>query len=242
MRSNVLVEPLGIVVAMPLEARSLRPGRSRGGAGEPALRRCVVVSGVGPQRAAAAAERLVARGAGHLLSVGVAGALVPALSPGTLFVADAVVGADEPSVSFRADGLWHWRLLAGVRERVRVRRGVLATSARAVLSPAAKQALAARTGAAALDMEAAAVARVAARAGVPFAAIKAICDPLERCVPASALGLVRESGRLDVRALLGVLARGPSAWRALAAPARDYAAARRALAALAAALAAELAP
>ncbi|HUH94521.1 MAG TPA: hypothetical protein VL742_15430 [Casimicrobiaceae bacterium] len=230
---TALAEPLGIVVAMSMEARSLCPMPSRRAGRTLVALDGLAISGLGAQRAAAAAERLVAGGARRLVNIGVAGGLLAGLRPGDLIVPEAIVDADEPSTTLLPDAALRERIVGALRSSLPVRGGVLATTAQPVLSSQAKQALWRRLLAAAVDLEAAAIARVAARLGVPFAAIKSICDPVERSVPSLTLGLVHASGRISVRAMLSVLARGPSAWRALAAPARDYAAARTSLAAVA---------
>jgi adenosylhomocysteine nucleosidase len=229
MRSNRANESLGIVVAMSLEARDLGAGRFSFGERKLALTRCVVVAGQGSERAAAAAQRLLASGATRVLSMGVAGGLAPSLQPGDLLVPEAIVAVDEPTTRIRPDPALRALLLASVSDHVPARSGVLATSAHPVLSAQEKRELGSRLGAVAVDMEAAAVARVAAGAHVPFAAVKAICDPVDRCIPSSVVGLVQGTGRLSARGLVALLARGPSTWRSLAAPARDYAAARRTL-------------
>lgn len=233
MPSTALAEPLGIVVAMSLEARSLCPMPSRRAGRTLAALDGLAVSGPGAQRAAAAAERLIARGARRLVNIGVAGGLAVELRPGDLVVPEAILDADAPSTPLVPDTALRERVVGALRGHVPVRGGVLATAAQPVLSSQAKQALWQRLAAAAVDTEAAAIARVAARFGVPFAAIKSICDPVERSVPSLLLGLVHPNGRISIRALLTALAREPSAWRTLAAPARDYAAARASLAAAA---------
>jgi len=78
-------------------------------------------------------------------------------------------------------------------------------------------------------MEAAAVACVAHEAGVPFLAIKAVCDPAGRALPACAPRLLRADGRVRVAALLATLARGPRTWRDLRRVRRDFDAARASL-------------
>jgi adenosylhomocysteine nucleosidase len=230
MPSIAATEPPGIVVAMSLEARSLRLRRPRDGDGSRRPRDRLAVAGPGPQRAAAAAERLVSEGAKWLLNIGVAGGLVPALRPGDLLVPEAIADGDDRFALLWPRAGLRTRVIAALSPHLRLHRGVLWTSAHALASTAAKQALAARAGAVAVDMESAAVARVAAHAGIPFVAIKAICDPVERCLPEAGLGLVLATGRVSVRGLIGVLARSPSTWRGLAATARDFSAARRTLA------------
>src|SRR5579875_2379572 len=115
-----------------------------------------------------------------------------------------------------------------------VTRGALWSAAEPVTARADRRALAERSGAIAVDMEAAAVAGVAARANLPFAAVKAICDPLERELPVAAIrAFAGTNGALEPHLLPRLLLGGPALWLDLARLARDFAAARRALAAAA---------
>jgi hypothetical protein len=84
-----------------------------------------------------------------------------------------------------------------------------------VASVAAKSALYAATRAAAVDMESAAVARAAARHGLPFAILRAIADPAQRPLPPAALVAMRADGGVDLAAVLGALARSPGQLPAL---------------------------
>jgi adenosylhomocysteine nucleosidase len=207
---------IGIVVALPSEARGLRAA----GAGSTVLR--VAVAGIGPQRAALAARRLVDEGAEALLSWGVAGGLSTALAPGDLLLPERIEAEGEG---------WpvgaHWRAQLQ-RELPQAAGGRLWCSRTPVLSVAEKQALAAR-GLSAVDMESAAVAAVAAMAGLPFVAIKAICDPAGRAVPRLVLELLDAEGRLRLLQLPGAIRGGPGLWRELNRLRGDFAVARRAL-------------
>lgn len=218
-------ESLGVIVALPGEARSLVPRRIR--AGEQAIfdGGLLAVCGIGPRRAAAAAEALVAAGCRRLLSWGVAGGLDAALEPGDLIVADSIV--DTAGGEFVVDAA----LAAAVQRALApldVRRATLLSGAEPVLSVAARQ-RAAQSGAACVDMESAAVAAVAARAGIAFAAVKAICDPAGCDVPPALLALVDGEGRLRASGIATVFAAGPGSWRAVARLRRNYAAARGSL-------------
>ena len=77
-------------------------------------------------------------------------------------------------------------------------------------TPQQKQALFARTGAVAVDMESAAIAEVAASRGLPFVAVRAVLDPAARSLPQSAVGAVDSSGRLLVKDLVRALLRHPA--------------------------------
>jgi hypothetical protein len=76
---------------------------------------------------------------------------------------------------------------------------------------------------------------VAQRAKLPFTAVKAICDPDGRAVPA---GIVRALEGADegwsLRMVAAIVFGGPGTWRAASALSRDYRRARRSLATAAA--------
>ena len=123
--------------------------------------------GIGYKPAERAAERLIQRGDIKLLiSAGVAGALTPQAEIGQIMmpstVIDAATGTHYTTCSRRSE--------------------ILVTGAQ-VASADAKQQLRARTGADLVDMEAAAVAAVAAAHGLPFLAIKAISDTHDQPLP-----------------------------------------------------------
>ena len=190
---------LGVVAGMAVEARCL-PRPSAGDALE------VACSGGDAARAAAAAERLVSKGARALLSFGVAGGLDPALGPGALIVAETVIAPDGTRQS--TDSAWRAALLADLAPMGPVG-GALVGSDRLISSVGAKRALFEATGASAVDMESHAVARVAAASGVPFAVLRAVADPAGRALPGAARAGLGTDGRVRVASVLLSLARRP---------------------------------
>jgi adenosylhomocysteine nucleosidase len=106
---------------------------------------------------------------------------------------------------------------------------ILLAGAAAVATVAEKAALHRATGAHAVDLESGAVARVAADRGVPFAVIRAICDPAERPLPPAALVALDVRGGIGPLRVLGSVLRQPSQIGDLIRLARDAAAARAAL-------------
>lgn len=215
---------LGVIVALPIEAGSFGFGHRRAGECGVFDWGALAIAGLGDQRAAAAACRLIERGARALLSWGVAGGLSPALSPGDLLLPQRVIAdqgewSTDPELRARLRQV----LGAGVLEG-----GDLYCSNTPVSSVESKRALATR-GMLAVDMESAAVATVAQRAGVPFVAVKAICDPAAREIPAAALRLIGHDGSLRWRAMPSLLREGPRTWRELNALRVDLAAARGSL-------------
>jgi len=99
-------------------------------------------------------------------------------------------------------------------------------------TPVAKRQLFLRTHAVIVDME----SRAVAEAGLPFAIMRAVVDPAERILPASALAALRPNGRINSLALVGGLLRRPREIGVLFALARDNAAARESLSRAAAAV------
>lgn len=203
---------IGVVTALPGEAKTWSaPGVSG--------RVRVAVSGIGAPRAARAAERLLAEGAAALVNWGVAGGLSEALQPGDLVLAERI---DDDTGAQSVTSAWSRALSAAFLEAgLGVRTGRLWSHAGVVASMQEKQRLAAQ-GYDIVDMEAAAVARVATAAGVPFVVVKAACDPAFRTLPPSAARLLKADGRLRMMVLARTLLRGPDAWRDLHGMRRDF--------------------
>ena len=247
---------IGVVAALPAEARCLAAGRSRVGEMRVVSERVLLhVAGIGPEAARTACEALLGAGADALVSWGIAAGLDSALAPGTLVVTDRVVAAPARDgvrnavgaaigaslgapVALAADGRapeyesWPDRLAGRVRGSVPVARGVIACPSQVLHTAAQKRELA-RCGALAADMESAAVAEAARCAGVPWLAVRAVADAADVRLP---LGIVRaldRQGRMRVTRLATALLRHP--WDITAMPplARGYYAALRTLRAVA---------
>jgi adenosylhomocysteine nucleosidase len=106
----------------------------------------------------------------------------------------------------------------------------LAESTGVLTSSEEKRKLSSRTGAIAVDMESAAVAGVAREAGVPFAVIRALLDPVEMAIPDRVLTVVDEFGRLNVLKLIRQLVEHPGEVFCLLAMRRNFRAVQTALA------------
>lgn len=78
---------------------------------------------------------------------------------------------------------WRNRLRQQLPAHMKIASGILAASPNVLTSADAKRELAEATGACAVDMESGAVAQVAARAGIPFLAVRVIADPLDFSPP-----------------------------------------------------------
>jgi adenosylhomocysteine nucleosidase len=168
----------------------------------------VATGGGLPAGAEAAAERLVARGAEALISFGLAGGLKPGLRAGEIVVPAAVLEAGtrhltDPAISRRLGGLTADLMVAG----------------HLVVADAAIK----------RRLESGAVARVAARHRLPFAVLRAICDPADRTLPPAALVALSGDGAIRGLRVLTSLLLHPWQMRSLILLGRDAAIARRAL-------------
>jgi adenosylhomocysteine nucleosidase len=183
---------VGVVAALAAEAAVLAGAR-------------VLLSGMGPEAAAQAASRLADEGVAALMVFGVAGGLAPGLKPGDLVCPSEII--DEQGRRYTADGFWRARLLARLPPPWD---GTLLTVQAPLLSAADKAAACKRSGAIAVDMESAAVAAVAAAAGLPFLVLRAISDSANDAIPAALAGTVDRYGQPRLSRVLAALLRSPA--------------------------------
>jgi len=179
----------------------------------------VAVGGGTAEGAAAAAQRLIQAGATGLISFGLAGGLDSSLPAGKVIVPEAVIAGGhtwrtDPTLSARLGGTT-CHLCLGVD--------------RVVAGQAEKRSLGRETGAAMADMESASVAAVAEAAGLPFAVLRAICDPAGRALPPAALVGLDGSGRIALSRIAWSVLTHPRQIPVLIALAREATAARSAL-------------
>jgi len=203
------VKQLGIVAALKDEARLLTR--------QPlALRQTVAldeqvslqVSGMGRDRARAAGEDLIARGATALLSWGTAAALDPALQPGTLMLSHKVVAADGRVL--HVDKAWQESVSRSLSSSINIHYGTLCESEVVLDSPAAKAGLYAQNGCTAIDMESAALAELALEQELPFLSLRFIVDPSDMSLPKSLMSALDDDGQVRHGRLLGQLVLHPT--------------------------------
>ena len=202
---------LGIAVALPQEARAIArycAAYMRAPRGEDGV--VLEISGVGGERAAVGARRLISAGADALLSWGTAAGLQPGFSPGALLVPESVIALDGEVLD--ADASWHLRIRKKLAERLDVVIQPLAESASVLRTPTDKRAMSAATGAVAADMESAALARAARQAGIPFLVIRAIADPACGTIPDSVTAAIGGDGEVSIAKLMGTLLTRPRQW------------------------------
>lgn len=187
--------PLLIVTGLAYEARMIAgPGH------------VTMCSGGSPERL-----RRVLRGLTPayraVISFGIAGGLDPGLSPGDVVLAQGIVVGNVRW--FAHPGLtqdWLQRLSV---KGMNVVEAEIAGVEAPVRSPVAKAALRSATGAAAVDMESHVAAEFATTCGVPFAAIRAICDPANHSLPPFVGEALDAKGTLDWRHVLRMVVRQP---------------------------------
>jgi hopanoid-associated phosphorylase len=183
---------LVVVCGLLAEARLAHPAPGR-----------AIAGGGDPSRLETELERALSEGAGAVLSFGLAAGLAPGLAPGTLVIPDEIVSGPA---RYATDRRWSERMrsaLGGADARA------LAGVDAPLVRSADKMQLHAATDAAAADMESHLAARLAQRAGRPFAALRAVSDAAGRSLPPAALAAMQSDGGVDVAAVIASVVRDP---------------------------------
>lgn len=169
----------------------------------------VLQTGIGAERADAGLRSAVEIVTPEVvLSTGCAGGLDRALASGELIVADAIV--DESGARIVTSDRWRTRYLrAADRAGVRAATGVMLSSPEVLLGAESKRAQSSKSGAAAVEMEALALASRAAALGLDFAAARVILDPANVTLPEAILRVADDYGRTSPFRLMSALARRP---------------------------------
>lgn len=204
----------GIIVALPEELVTLTSKRfDKGHCVFIADKILITCSGAGALNAQASAELLKSKGANRLISWGCAAGLSTSVKPGDLILADRLIDADGNDIFVKSD--WSNYCFNLIQDRNNsfsyvVHPGSLAESKYVVASSRDKKHLNAVTGAVAMDMESAAIARVAGLNNLGFMAIRAIADPATMDLP-NAVGYALDNrGDILLNKLLLFLALHPA--------------------------------
>jgi len=205
---------LGIIAALPAEARSLLSSIDTHSAiSSPfqlADNSVLMISGIGADQAAKAATKLIQHGADALLSWGCAGALSGALHPGDLLL--PIIIKTKTGQSMHTNKQWHAHLSSLLLDHGTIATGALVESAEIIAKPVQKQILSQSSGAVAVDMESAAIALMAHDAGIPFMAIRAIADDLDSIIPVYINQAMDAYGNMNSIHMLGLLLTHPASW------------------------------
>jgi adenosylhomocysteine nucleosidase len=162
-----------------------------------------------------------------VISFGVAGGLDPTLKSGDVVVATEVLAGDA---RWLAGLTLNEDLIAsvGLGGR-RIVRGRLAGAEEVVAGRHLKAALHSETGAAAVDMESHIAADYAAKAGLPFAALRVVSDPAHRALPPLAMAAIKPNGDIDLRKIVRGVVRNPLTLRDLVSTGIDFSRALKSL-------------
>jgi adenosylhomocysteine nucleosidase len=228
---------IGLVVALNAEAGALIGGGRWERAERCLFRRSVLSeldsvhlivarSGMGLEKARAVSQWLIREGVAALVVSGVSGGLAPHLSPGDLVLADAVI----QEKGNRCKQIWNG--VAGFVDMaygalldggIPAYRGPIISVQKPVLSGRNKEALFAKSKALAVDMESAAVATVARTAGLPFFALRAVCDSATRSISDDLFDCLNQKARVRLFHLLRTLLLKPAVMSELVRTKRDFA-------------------
>ena len=203
---------LGVVVALDAEARVLHAGAlSHDAVIEVGEQMLLCVSGMGPERATAAARKLIAAGTDGLVSWGTAGALQPERKPGDLLLPETVFWSGQTWTVNLA-----WRATVAKSLTLPVHGGGLLSVDTPCGSVATKAAfLVDYPSAQSVDMESGAIAAAAHVADQPFIVIRSVVDPADQSLPMVATGSVDAYGRPQALRFMRGLLRHPAELSAL---------------------------
>jgi adenosylhomocysteine nucleosidase len=220
---------LGIIVALPDEARSLLGRRAAiGSVVDLSSSIVVAVGGLGAAAAARAAIDLADSGVTALMSWGTAGGLDPALAAGALLLPREVLSASD-GARYVVDPAWHGRLQRGLAGVSPVAAGGLMTVAEPLVSVSAKRKAFARNKVDGIDMESSAIAAVAIARGLPFAVVRAVLDAADRGLPEVVQISLDKAGNLRPKAIAAALLRRPQDLLGMLLIARHFIQAERSL-------------
>ena len=204
------MQSIGILVALPDEARTLiRRRPSFESLTQLPRGHWLAVSGAGPEAAERHAHKLADQGVRGLMSWGCAAALHEALPSGSLLLPGHILS--DRGESHLADPDWHARVKAVLELHHAPRIESLIESPKVVASSAEKQSLHQTSGAYSVDMESAAVARVAATRNLPFLAVRSVADDAALDFPPALLSALNPRGDVRMGALLAGLLQQPRA-------------------------------
>ncbi|MCB2113084.1 MAG: hypothetical protein R3C42_08940 [Parvularculaceae bacterium] len=211
---------IGIVCGLKSEANAVRA--SLKAAGVDVSKVMIGVSGANADRAEEIAQGFLDDGAKAIVSAGLCGGLDPALKSGELVLGERVVSAKGDIVI--AD-----KALAAAADKFSPRHVAIFGSDEIVDCTEKKEALFQRYAAETVDMESHGAARAAARAGVPFIAIRVIADGAARALPKAALRAVTPAGGVNVANVLLDCIKQPQQFEEIFALGRDSGAATQTL-------------
>jgi adenosylhomocysteine nucleosidase len=173
----------------------------------------LILTGVGPARAAALSAFEGISGSSAVIGAGVCGSISAGLSPGEILVSSRILD-DSGEAPAPSAGLVSRAVAAGASPATFV------TVSKPLVSSNEKREAAERLRsggpvAAAVDMESAAWARAATRLGVPYVILRAVADTFEESLPSFLADCVDGSGSIDRARVARLAAVRPESWPSL---------------------------
>ena len=198
----------GIIAALPEELSTLTSAKPKKGCCLVIAEHILIIqSGTGPKNAEQAAKQLLHQGAERLISWGCAAALSPDLRPGDLTLPEQLISDDLESIDIRCP--WLTEMQALLKPLNPASHISLASSNTIVATSKDKQDIYRKTGAAALDMESVAIAKVAKAHRIDFLAIRSIADPADMNLPKAVAHALNQDGEVNIAKLLNHLIKHP---------------------------------
>lgn len=203
---------IGILVALKEEAAGVRAAiESLPSAQQSRIR--LAQGGVGGSMAAAAAQKLVTTpGLRMLCSTGFCGGLDPVLNVGGVFLPTQVVAWTDEKASHTytlPDNQTQRVLAAFQKAALKPETGTLATVINPVFKVEEKHALGKAANAKGVDMESAAVARVAESKGLAFFALRTVSDGANDALPDEVGTFLSVEGKVRIGNVTKFALRGP---------------------------------
>ena len=153
----------------------------------------VFVAGLVGPLAEQVVGKAIAAGVSGIVSFGVCGGLDPDLPPGSVILPETILGPEAIPV----DLAWRDRLMAKLNDSFDIITGSLLSVENTVETLSEKSALYQQTGARAVDMESAHLARLAAQHNLPFIAVRVVHDPASQTLAPAFRDIVKSNGQLD---------------------------------------------
>ncbi len=165
-----------------------------------------MVSGIGSENAASAAQQLIDHGATALVSWGTAGGLSSDLFPGDILLPEFV---ELDSQQYQTDHNWQQRLVDQIDANLKSHDGLLIQSNKVISSSDQKSQLQKQSSAIAVDMESGSIAKIADQNNLPFLIIRSVVDTCDEIIPLSAINSIDEFGQTKPTALTASLIKNP---------------------------------
>ncbi len=201
---------LGIICALKQEAKVFISGQLTAQTLLPVDEKIIVIlSGMGLDNAEQMAYKLVAQNIQCLISFGTAGGLSEALKAGDICIPETV--KDDRQYAARIDNAYRQRLITSlIHAQHPVHTGPLLSMGNMMVSCREKQQTYARYQCDLVDMESAAIVRIAAIHHLPALVIRCIIDTADTCIPASVLQRTGSFGDVNLPRLAADLIHHPA--------------------------------